>query len=126
MMYMVYETADGNPISVCSVEPTTLRAGLAYKDIGNDRGVWNESALTWDPLPEKKVIDKVDFTDLFTAKEFEDIVGATRTNDKVAAFLETFRAAEMVDLRSSRIMNAVMGMETLGLLANGRAAEILA
>lgn len=123
MPYMLYETATGRPISQSSALPSNVAAGRTVKEVPDYDGIWNESTLVFDPLPETRIIDKSAFLDLFTEDELEAIVSSA--NIKVKVFIKKLEMAPKVDLKSSRMITALNGMEALSMISSGRAAEIL-
>ena len=106
-----------------SAAPITPQAGRVVVETPTRDGIWNTSTREYDPRPEVRIIDKLDFMELFTSTELESIV--TSTNAKVQVFVKKLEMAASVDLRSERMATAVNGMETLGLIGPGRAAEVL-
>ena len=87
-------------------------------------GVWNEDTYIFDPRPEIRSIDKLDFLDLFTAPELEGILASSHI--KVKVFIEKLSMApNSFDLKSTRMVTAVNGMAQLNLITAARAAEIL-
>lgn len=128
-MNHVYEIATGRLISSTILPHPDPRTGEAVK-VSSLTGIWNTSTLDFDPIPPSRIVEKIDFIDLFTDSEMEAIISKSKENNnagnKVGVFLEKLNAAPNVDLDSDRTTNAVNGMETLELIASGRAAEILA
>jgi len=87
-------------------------------------GIWNPQTRQFDPRPEKKVVSKLDFLDLFTDSELENILSSP--NIKVKIFVKKLELADgRINLKSNRMTAAINGMETLGLIGPGRAAEII-
>jgi len=127
-MNHLYEIATGRLISSTILDIPDIPTGMAVK-VSVLTGIWNESTLDFDPVPVKRVIEKIDFIDLFTDSEMESIISKSKESnnagDKVGVFLEKLNAAPNVDLDSARTIAAVNGMETLGLIASGRAVVIL-
>lgn len=123
MPYMLYEIATGRPLSQSTAEPQNVSAGRAYKEVSDFIGTWDESTLEFKPLPEQRVIDKLDFLELFSDAELESII--THSNAKVKVFIKKLDLAVTIDLKSDRMITALNGMESLGIIGVGRAAEIL-
>lgn len=123
MPYMLYETATGRGISQSTAEPTNVAEGREFKEVADFVGIWNESTLEFDPYPDRRPIDKLDFLDLFTPSELENIIASA--NGKVRVFIKKLELAGCIDLKSQRMIQAVDGMEALGLIDPGRGAEIL-
>lgn len=81
-------------------------------------------------IPEEPVVvvplTKLAFIDRFTDAELLAIRTAAKTVPEVELWLWRFERAEDIDLSDQRTISGVQGLETAGLLAEGRAAEILA
>jgi len=105
-----------------------IPAGMAVKVLpqSDNAGLWNSSTLSFDARPVSKLESRLDFIDRFTDSEMELIMNSRRTNDKIAVFIQKLDLADEVDRDSSRTTNAVNGLEAIGLIGVGRAAEILA
>jgi len=127
-MNHLYDTATGRLISSTILDIPDIPDGMSVK-VSELTGIWNETTLDFDPMPINRVIEKIDFLDLFTPAEMEGIIAKSKESNsagnKVGVFLEQLNAAPSVDLDSSRSIKAVNGMETLGLIGAGRAAVIL-
>lgn len=87
-------------------------------------GVWNESTLAFDARPFAMTVERNEFLDLFSAAEQEAVIGTT--NATVQVFLQKLSLSERVRLHHERTITAVNGLEALGLIGTGRAAQILA
>lgn len=73
-----------------------------------------------------KILSKLEYMNLFTDTELEDIYTTAKTVIQVEVWLEKFKLAAEIDLNDERTIGGVNALETAGLLAVGRAAEILA
>lgn len=128
-MNHLYETATGRLISSTVLDIPDIPQDMAVK-VSSNTGIWNTSTLDFDPIPENRTISKLDFIGRFTDPELEAIISkskeANSVGDKVGVFLKKLDVAENVDLDDPRLSTGVEGMETLGLIGIGRAAEILA
>lgn len=74
----------------------------------------------------KVVITKLQFLDRFTAEERVAIRTAAQSNTAIADYMDLLNAAQDVTLTDSRTVAGVQELETGGLIATGRAAQILA
>ena len=142
--YAVYRNTDQSLISCGQVIPdqATLDA-KGYTAIalpGNPQGlVWNAGTLSFDaPVPYRYPISIKDILDLFTEAERELLFKAYRQhlmpNDsamtvnqisKIDAFVEWMKLSEVVSLDHPYFQQSINLMETVGILASGRALEIL-
>lgn len=116
-------------------------ASQPLEDVGSrfpfsefDHSEWDASAPPTPLTPHK--ITKLAFRSRLTDEEKQDIevasidvATATLANRKKAAALRVYMAdlavSEYIDLKDARLRNGVLKMEVLGLIAAGRAAEIL-
>lgn len=72
------------------------------------------------------IISKVDYMNRYTDAELAGIFTISKTNIAVEVWLKKFDAARDIDLNDPRTIAGVQAIEASGLLAAGRAAEILA
>jgi len=123
-MNHLVEIATGRLLSSSILSITTAAGNevITLPD-GDERGIWNTGTKIFDTRPEQRIIDKLEFLDLFTDSELEAIIGSS--NSKVRVFIKKLELAQTVDLKSARMITAVNGMETLGMIGSGRAAVIL-
>lgn len=81
-------------------------------------------------IPAPAVVDKrktrLEFLDLFTHAELSGIYSAAKTIVDIEIYLDKVKAAEFIDLADPRTIAGVNSLESSGLIAVGRAAEILA
>jgi len=75
--------------------------------------------------PETNVITKRAFLKRLTPEEFATIKGAASQNATVDYYWQMFMLSEEIDLLFEDTINGLNMMEQAGLLAAGRAAEIL-
>ena len=78
------------------------------------------------PEPAKTTLTKLEYMDRFTDTELSGIYAAAKQSVQVEVWLERFKLAESIDLTDVRTIAGVNALEQAGLLAEGRAAEILA
>jgi hypothetical protein len=139
-----YETATGKLVSLGSVvdddDATLLSRGITrmevpagdmdVKGVRRDRQ-WNEGTKSFDVIVLPRQISTAAFWDRFTVAEQEEIDERSRTGGAVVqkrlgAFLQRLSIQKVVDLNDPRLSTAVNGLETIGAIGPGRAAEILA
>lgn len=80
----------------------------------------------------RRTLTKLEFIELFTHDEYVGLVTAAKTNDALAAWIKLLEYATpepingySVDLDNETTQMGVYALEALGLLAPGRAAEVL-
>ena len=76
------------------------------------------------PAPTR-VISKLDYMNRFTEQELASIYTTAKTVVAVEVWLEKFRLSEFVDLDDQRTVAGVQALEAVGLIGEGRTAEIL-
>ena len=82
-----------------------------------------------EPVPEPikiTILTPYEFLKRFTSEERKAIKAATLTNPDVDDLWTMFTVAQNIDLKNQDTINGVDALESLGILAAGRAAEILA
>jgi len=76
--------------------------------------------------PVSRPISKLEFMERFTDEELAAIYAAAKTDVRVEVWMDKLKLASEVDLTDARTRAGVEALEALGLIAQGRAAEILA
>ena len=76
--------------------------------------------------PPPQILEKIDFLRLFTSEELANILAAAETNPLVAVYQYKLANSTVVSLSDSDVVNGLPLMELAGLLAPGRAIQILA
>lgn len=86
-----------------------------------------EPELPPEPEPvAPAVMSKIGFLARFTPEELVGIYTAAKTVVQLEVYIDKIRMAEEVDLTFPETVEGVNALESFGLLAPGRAAEILA
>ena len=78
------------------------------------------------PAVPVTVLSKLGYMNRFTDAELAAIYTAAKSVVQVEVWLEKFKLAEFIDLTDQRTIDGLNSLEAAGLLAAGRAAEILA
>lgn len=76
--------------------------------------------------PSVRVLTKLAYINRFTDEELVGIYSAAKVSVPVEIWLKKFELAEEINLDDERTVAGLYAMEAGGLLASGRAAEILA
>ncbi len=109
-MIITYETNENGD----SVKVTTLPSGATIREL--DR-----------PMPPLVAPwTKKEFLLKFTPAEYASIKAATQVNAEIDYYWQLFTVAEFVDKADPTTQAGIQGLEAAGLLAPGRAVEILA
>src|SRR5512135_2755336 len=129
----VWDTATGALISVGTVVANPLPAGMSTTALGSSPpvGNWSATTHTFDGVAPKSVLSLHDFVNRFTQSEREAIwtmehSGTATQQTKLGAFRDYLVQCGYADLADAYIQSSVQLMETVGLIAAGRAAQILA
>jgi hypothetical protein len=81
---------------------------------------------TVTPEPSARQISKTEYMSRFSDAELAAIYTVAKTTIQVEIWLEKFKVAEFIDLSDPRTIDGVHALEAVGLIAEGRAHEILA
>ncbi len=108
--------ADGNVINTILADEGFVSANYA-----NYRLVEEQVAP-----PPHTPLSKLEFMNRFTDAELATIYSAAKQSVAVEIWLEKFKLASEIDLSDQRTIDGINALEASGLLAAGRAAEILA
>lgn len=125
MTYAVYDTATGLLISTGDVVASPLPSGMSATTVTSIDGVWNAATHVFDPAPVvHPPIPKSTIIKRLTVAEFTAFKNSTDAN--IEYFWEMFRAADMVDPNDTATQNGFAYATSIGILASGRTAQILA
>lgn len=86
----------------------------------------NQPVQMIQPEASSTKISKLDYMSRFTDAELAAVYTMAKQVVQVEIWLEKFKLATDVDLADPRTANGLLALEAAGLLAAGRAAEILA
>jgi len=141
MAIYVYKTTDGALVSWCpnDGDPVAPDAELAAKGLAKIAGLAAlDDTHGWDAathsvvaiVPRKPVVTVLAFWQRFTAAEREALqnaflTGTQAVKNAIGAFRDYLVAGGSVDLNDGYVQTKVTQMETAGVLAAGRAAQIL-
>lgn len=124
-MYVLYELSTGQAYSQSSEpieNPDSEFYGIKQTD---NTGIWNPSTLDFDPIPADKRMTTLAFMELFTDAELVGILNAAKVDAQVELFVLKMKQAEFIDLNYQPTIDGVNSLEAAGLLAVGRATEVL-
>ena len=124
--YIYVESATGRAVSQTSDPDILSRIKPGYEVIQvtdeDINGIWKAESKSFEPRPERRIIDKLDFLELFTDAELEEII--LHPHAKVKVFIKKLELAGRVDLKSVRMIKAIDGMQALGILTSERSEAI--
>lgn len=132
--FAIWKTSDGELVSVGTVVSSPLPSGLSSTELGESppSGVWNSSTHVFDAAAVLKPVLRLrDFQQRFTQAEREALWdvqqnGTATQKKKLGAFRQYLTDAGEADLNDAYIVSSVNLMETAGVIAAGRAAQVLA
>lgn len=137
MYWVLYATSSGAFVALTDNAVDPLPAGLAAKSFGVkpdlDAYAWDPATLGLVPRTPQRIVSKLVFITRFTDTERRDLFGfslyATAKTEaqrmRVAAFVWYLTFLDMVNLDDTSITAGMNYLETVAVLAPGRAAQIL-
>ena len=128
MIYCLYN-AETNALLGISAEPHTVVDGQAEVPYHRDMPdltieEWNPAVLNFFTKTDVP-ISKLKFMKRFTAAEYTAIKSAAASNGDVDFFWQKFLTAQDIVLSDPELIAGLSALEQFGILAPGRAAEIL-
>jgi hypothetical protein len=123
---MKYELANGNRI-----EADAEFIAARYPDAKLLPDTEQDPAPEVEPPPAElafvpRVISRLDFYGLFTDAELVTVYAAAKQSIPLEIFLDKVKVAQDVTINDPRTIAGVQALEVMGILGEGRAAEILA
>lgn len=129
MIYCLYATATNALLGVSETAPTPTD-GQAVKP--HNRGLpdftleeWNPAVLNFYTKPEIP-LSKREFMKRLTPEEYATIKAAAAANSQIEYFWQMFMLSEQIVMTHPDTAAGLEMLEAVGLLAPGRAAEIMA
>lgn len=134
MWFAIWKTSNGELVSIGTVVADPLPAGLSSTSLGESQpsGVWNSVTHVFDAAAVLKAVLRLrDFWQRFSQAEREALwevqaSGTATQKKKLGAFRQYLTDAGEADLNDAYIVTSVNLMETAGVIAVGRASEVLA
>ncbi len=93
-------------------------------DIPDSNHIWNKETLKFERIP-KIILTKFEYMKRFNDDELAKIYTLAKSNIQLEIWLEKFKTASEVDLTDLTTCSGVRALETAGIIAAGRAEEIL-
>lgn len=135
MYYVIYNSSTGALVSQGTVLTSPLPAGLTSQDIVSppaDNTVWDTVSRSFVTKPSPRIIPKHEFIQRFSIAERRELFGFMHGNTYTAAqqkilasILRYLDFLDRIDLDDVAIQQGVNYLETAGVLAAGRAAQVL-
>jgi hypothetical protein len=86
---------------------------------------WHPGSLAFIESHAGSILSRLAFMRRFSDKELEDLYSLETTQIKIKVWLEKYKAATDIDLKDPDIVSGVHGLEAMGIIGVGRAAEVL-
>lgn len=126
MWYCLVDDTTGDLLSAQSDPIESPKAEHVVVEQETREGIWNSSTRVFDPAPTPdKYIAKREYLNRLTDKELEDIIAASKSNVKLEANLKRLEMVDMVKISGTRTLAVLQWLESQGVLATGRAQEIV-
>ena len=129
MIHCLYN-AQSNALLGISYDPYDLQVGQGQVTL--DRQMpdltfeeWNPAILSFFTKLDTP-ITKLQFMQRFTAEEYAAIKSAVSVNGEIDFFWQKFLMAQDIVISNPELVDGLNALESAGLLASGRTAEILA
>jgi len=127
--YIKAKLPEGELIQV-SMEPLVAGEGEIVKVRQGEipdltRYEWHPGSLAFIESHAGSILSRLAFMRRFTDKELEDLYSLETTQIKIKVWLEKYKAATDIDLTDPDIVSGVHGLEAMGIIGAGRAAEVL-
>lgn len=131
MIYVTVNVETGELLHIADEPVEVSGAPLMVRPM--DRGrpdfskeEWVRNLLNFVPLPEARVLTRRAYLGLFTQEERVAIRNAAGSSPELYDYLAMLELAEEIDLDDPDTVGAVNMLEMVGLIAAGRADEVLA
>jgi len=127
--YIKAKLPEGELIQV-SMEPLVAGEGEIVKVRQGEipdltRYEWHPGSLAFIESHAGSILSRLAFMRRFSDKELEDLYSLETTQIKIKVWLEKYKAATDIDLTDPDIVSGVHGLEAMGIIGAGRAAEVL-
>ncbi len=134
---ILYSIANGTFVALTDNMVDPPPSGYATKSVGNERPdldkyQWDPSTLGLVPRAPSRLISKYFFIQRFTDTERRELFGFSLNSTKteaqrmrVAAFVWYLTFLDTINLDDTSIVTGMNYLETVAVLAAGRAAQIL-
>lgn len=130
MIYVTYATLDGSLVDISSTLPTPNPAHCtrAIDADSVDVSEWNTQALRFDDesRANSAILSKLEYLRRFTSEERVTIRQAAKVTPVLEDYLSLLELADEINTGDADTIAAVNMLEQAGLIAQGRAAEVLA
>ena len=130
MSYYIKAKLPEGELTQVSMEPLVAGEGEIVKVRQGEipdltRYEWHPGSLAFIESHAGSILSRLAFMRRFTDKELEDLYSLETTQIKIKVWLEKYKAATDIDLTDPDIVSGVHGLEAMGIIGAGRAAEVL-
>lgn len=130
MLFVTYHADSGALISVTdtppAADPTTCTRAISADSV--ELHTWDVNIRQFRDeagVAAARTLTGLQYMTRFTQAELETIYGLADVNLSVRVWVKMFERADVVDLDDARTVTGLQQLEAAGILATGRAAEIL-
>ena len=130
MLFVTYHADSGALISVTDTppvaDPTTCTRAISADSV--ELHTWDVNTRQFRDeagVAAARTLTGLQYMTRFTQAELETIYGLADVNLSVRVWVKMFERADVVDLDDARTVTGLQRLEAAGILAAGRAAEIL-
>jgi hypothetical protein len=117
MRYEILDAVNGNVVNTIDASEDFCAANYPF---------YRLAVGTIVAPPSIRTLTKLEYMNRFTDAELAGIYTAAKSVIQIEVWLDKFKLAEEINLDDSATIAGVQALEAAGLLATGRAAEILA
>ena len=130
MIYVTYATLDGSLVDISSTipAPNPDHCTRAIDADSVDVSAWNSQTLRFDGenKTNSAILSKLEYLRRFTSEERVTIRQAAKVTPVLEDYLAMLELADEINTGDADTIAAVNMLEQAGLIAPGRAAEVLA
>lgn len=129
MLFVTYHAESGGLIGVTdtppAADPTTCTSAISADSVELHTWDVNTRQFRDESGSVARSLTGLQYMTRFTQDELETIYGLADVNLAVRVWVKMFERADVVDLDDARTVTGLQRLEAAGILAAGRAAEIL-
>ena len=129
MLFVTYHAESGDLIGVTDAppvaDPTTCTRAISSDSVELNTWDANTRQFRDESGSVVRTLTGLQYMTRFTQEELETIYGLADVNLAVRVWVKMFERADVVDLGDARTVTGLQRLEAAGILAAGRAAEIL-
>ena len=122
-IFAVIRKSDGQEVFRYVADAPVAWPGMEFDAF--DHVEYSETVIDSQPQASGSILTRRGFIKRFTVSEYGDIKAAAQSNDTVDYYWQMFCLAEEIDTSDPDTVAGMMMLEQAGLIATGRATEVL-